>query len=160
MVAPVLFSTPSGMVPSTPPVQSAPALSSPDRVEAFQNAIARRADAIEAPNAAAPNVGGIGGTQVAGANDRARQGLDLQGVSANVAPPTGGDMILDGIQKMRGVFDAHEARIGSIMNGSTTSATALMDMQMELANFSLLVDVASKLTGKSTQIFDTLMKGQ
>lgn len=159
MVAPVLFSTSSGMVPSMPPAQSAPALSSPDRVEAFQNAIARRADAIQAPNAAG-NVGGVGETQVASANDRARQGLDLQGAAADVAPPTGGDMILDGIQKMRGVFDAHEARIGSIMNGSTTSATALMDMQMELANFSLLVDVASKLTGKSTQIFDTLMKGQ
>jgi type III secretion system YscI/HrpB-like protein len=31
---------------------------------------------------------------------------------------------------------------------------------MEVANFTLLVDISSKLTGKTTQALDTLMKGQ
>jgi hypothetical protein len=31
---------------------------------------------------------------------------------------------------------------------------------MEMVNYSLLVDTTSKLTGKSTQSFDSLMKGQ
>jgi type III secretion system YscI/HrpB-like protein len=36
----------------------------------------------------------------------------------------------------------------------------LLAVQMEVVNFSMLVDVTSKLTGKSTQAFDTLLKGQ
>ncbi|MBC8130274.1 MAG: type III secretion system inner rod subunit SctI, partial [Rhizobiaceae bacterium] len=82
-----------------------------------------------------------------------------EGVQA-ATPPSPGDSILDGIQRLRGVFDAREARIADLMDGRTMDAGTLMAMQMEVANFTLLVDITSKLTGKSTQALDTLMKGQ
>jgi type III secretion system YscI/HrpB-like protein len=46
------------------------------------------------------------------------------------------------------------------MGRSSQDASMLMSMQMEVVNYTLMVDVTSKLTGKSTQSFDTLMKGQ
>lgn len=131
----------TGVQPSTAPTQAS-------RVEAFEDAVAARvasADAGAAPDAAA----------------RAREGLGLEGVQPDTAvQPTGGDMILQGLDKLRGMFDAGESRIGSIMDRGTMDAHAMVEMQMELVNFTMLVDLGSKLTGKSTQVFDTLMKGQ
>jgi type III secretion system YscI/HrpB-like protein len=138
------------------PAQPAPA---PERVNAFQDAMARQGlDAPAEPAAQAP-VGASQQTAQADldAQSRARQGLDLDGVAP--AGETGGDMILDGIQRLRNVFDVREAHIGELMKGKVTDVNALMAMQMEVTNFTLLVDVSSKLTGKATQSFDTLMKG-
>lgn len=69
-------------------------------------------------------------------------------------------MILEGMQKLRGVFDKSEGRVSEVMKSAGTDAGSLMQMQLELTNFTLLVDLSSKLTGKTTQVFDTLMKGQ
>jgi type III secretion system YscI/HrpB-like protein len=69
-------------------------------------------------------------------------------------------MILQGLQKLRGVFDQQNTKIGAIMDNQMIDSRSLLAMQVEVVNFSLLVDVTSKLTGKATQSFETLMKGQ
>lgn len=136
------------------------------RVDAFAEAMQRHgADQVAqatppagAAEAAAP--AGANASSVTDAQARARTGLDL-GDPANAAGRVGpGDMILDGIQKLRGVFDAREARVSDLMTRTNIDAGTMMAVQMEVANFTLLVDISSKLTGKSTQAFDTLMKGQ
>ena len=86
--------------------------------------------------------------------DRARRALELDG------PPRAGDMILDGLQRLRSTFDARQQRVGEIMQSTVLDANTLMSLQVELVNYTLLIDITSKLTGKSTQAFDTLMKGQ
>ncbi|WP_181705354.1 type III secretion system inner rod subunit SctI [Chthonobacter rhizosphaerae] len=71
-----------------------------------------------------------------------------------------GDLILDGLSRLRGVFDRGNDRLAELSGSPVTDIQTLYDMQVEMTNFTLLVDVTSKLTGKSTQAFDTLMKGQ
>lgn len=155
MVAPVLFS--ASVVPAVPshtPVQSAVPS---ERVNAFQNAMNKQADVQSAANA--PQSAAQADLD---AQTRARRGLGLEG--AEVTPVSSatpaGDTILDGLQRLRGVFDAREARLNDMMSKSGTDANSLMAMQVEMTNFTMLVDISSKLTGKSTQVFETLMKGQ
>ncbi|MEJ1160532.1 type III secretion system inner rod subunit SctI [Prosthecomicrobium sp. N25] len=95
-----------------------------------------------------------------GAAERARRGLGLEGPSPVAPEPNTGDAIIEGLQKLRGVFDDQNARLNAVANAANTDFSSLMAMQMEMVRFSLLVEVTSKLTGKSTQAFDTLMKGQ
>lgn len=109
------------------------------------------------PVAASAQVGPANLENSAQARDRVRRSLELDGATTR---PSQGDAILGGLQKMRGTFDARHARIGEIMSGKTVDANALLAMQMEVAQYTLLVDVSSKLTGKTTQSLDTLMKGQ
>lgn len=89
-------------------------------------------------------------------------GLDRTVVGEGVRT---GDSILGGLSRLRGVFDAQEARIGEVVAGRGVSPTAaatevLFAAQFEMVQYTMLVDVTSKLTGKATQSFDTLMKGQ
>lgn len=91
----------------------------------------------------------------AASRERVRRSLELNGTQSS-----DGDAILGGLQRLRGFFDARHTRIGEIMNSNTVDTNALLAMQMEVAQYSLLVDVSSKLTGKTTQSLDTLMKGQ
>jgi type III secretion system YscI/HrpB-like protein len=126
---------------STPP---APAAAPPVRVAQLQTPV---------------NDAGVGPVANAAAEERARRVLQLD------TPPSAdskqaGDTILEGLQKLRGVFDAQQARINAVMSEPNVDFQTLMALQMEVVKFSLLVDVTSKLTGKSTQAFDTLMKGQ
>lgn len=153
MVAPVLFST-SGIspLPAQPPVD---ATVPTGRVNAFQDAMARHAEAQQP--VASPAMGSQADLD---AQTRARRGLGLEAVEAKPAAAPAGDMILDGLQRLRGVFDAREARLNEVMSTSGTDARSLMAMQVEMTNFTMLVDISSKLTGKSTQVFETLMKGQ
>jgi type III secretion system YscI/HrpB-like protein len=89
-----------------------------------------------------------------------RRALDLETVK-DPARATGGDLILDGLRKLRGTFDTRHSKVAELMRTtSNVDASMLMAMQVEVANYTLTVDVTSKLTGKSTQSFDTLMKGQ
>ncbi len=125
---------------------------SPERVAAFEATLAR--NATEAAGAVAPPAAGD-----PAALERARQGLGLDAAGA-ADDRTGGDVILDGLSHLRGIFDTREARVSDLMGRSTLDAGSMMAIQMELVNFTLLVDMTSKLTGKSTQVFDTLMKGQ
>lgn len=70
---------------------------------------------------------------------------------------TTGDTILGGLSKLREVFDVQQAKLAGI--GYTNSADGLIQAQLEVFKYSMLVDVTSKLAGKATQSFDTLMKG-
>ena|GEM_PF-5866104 len=91
--------------------------------------------------------------------ERARRALQLDGKPPATAAQ-GGDSILDGLQKLRTVFDKQQGRINQIMASPVTDMKTLLAVQMEVVNFSVLVDVTSKLTGKSTQAFESLLKGQ
>lgn len=166
MVTPVLGSVTAA---AAGPVSESMRVAAPAKsVEAFTDAMARQAaqQTIEGPQlaqaqqAVAPASPAQASATDLDAQSRARRGLELDGPGAVKGPETGGDMILDGLQKLRGVFDTREAHFSELMSHASMDARTMMAMQMEVTNFSLLVDMTSKLTGKSTQAFDTLMKGQ
>ena len=123
-----------------------------------------KATKVAAADGAAPAtqpVGAAPGGLVAAERERARRALELEApATPPTATPAGGDAIIEGLQKLRGVFDERTTRLNAIMSSKSVDVGTLMAMQMELVRFSLLVEVTSKLTGKSTQAFDTLMKGQ
>jgi type III secretion system YscI/HrpB-like protein len=91
---------------------------------------------------------------------RALRGLDLSNDVATADQNTTGQGILDGLSRLRGVFDNQEAAITGISDTSLSNSTQLINLQLEVVKYSMLMDVTSKLTGKATQSFDTLMKGQ
>lgn len=159
MVAPVILTTNNLTLPTGGIDAPVPAA----RIDAFEQAMARQTAEPEVTLVAqvgnAPAVTPPAATVDTGAEDRARQGLGLDGAPV-AGPPSAGDMILEGMQQLRGVFDARESRIAELMSSETVNANTMMAMQMEVANFTLLVDISSKLTGKVTQSVDTLMKGQ
>lgn len=141
----------------------------------FRDALARREaeGTAQAPASAAPvqpqpvdpnrvaDVGKVEAKDGVGAADRerVRRSLGLEGVK-DAPVPTQGDTILGGIQKLRSVFDARHAHITDIMSSGAATTQGLMAMQMELAQYTVMVDVSSKLTGKASSSLDTLMKGQ
>ncbi|MEM7693050.1 MAG: type III secretion system inner rod subunit SctI [Pseudomonadota bacterium] len=91
--------------------------------------------------------------------------IDTLGLDAVAADVRTGDSILSGLSALRGVFDAQQARITEVVAADTIGGTAaasatLMAAQFELVQYTMLVDVTSKLTGKATQSLDTLIKGQ
>ena len=102
----------------------------------------------------------IPGSSSADAAARARQTLGLDTPVAAPAAPAGGDSILNGLQKLRSVFDQQQNRLNTAMAAPAADAKTLLALQMEVVNFTILVDVSSKLTGKSTQALETLLKGQ
>ncbi|MEP2388210.1 type III secretion system inner rod subunit SctI [Hyphomonas sp.] len=71
-----------------------------------------------------------------------------------------GDVILDGLSRLRSAFDGQADKVVDVSSSSVSGTEKLIDTQMEIVKYSLLMDVTSKLVGKSTQTFDTLMKGQ
>jgi type III secretion system YscI/HrpB-like protein len=91
-----------------------------------------------------------------GAREDALKTLELNGAAA--PSNSTGDTILNGLSKLREVFDVQQSKLAGI--GYTDSASGLIVAQLEVVKYSMLVDVTSKLTGKATQSFDTLMKGQ
>lgn len=130
------------------------------RASAFDTALTRQEAAAAA--AAPPPPTPVAEADAVDPADRARRTLGLE-PEASVAPAANastGDLILDGLSKLRGNFDASAQKIASVMNGAPVDMEAMLSVQVELARFSLLTDITSKLTGKSTQAFDTLMKGQ
>jgi type III secretion system YscI/HrpB-like protein len=78
-----------------------------------------------------------------------------------VVPEVGteGDAILGGLQRLRSTFDAQQSRLAELMNGQVTDMDTMLVMQMELTNYSILIDMTSKLASKAAQGLDTLMKG-
>lgn len=93
------------------------------------------------------------------AAERARRALDLAPVEKAQTATEPGDRILDGLNRVRGVFDNQNARLGALVSQPMSDADRMIGLQVEVINFSLLVEVASKLTGKSTAALETLMKG-
>lgn len=96
----------------------------------------------------------------ADAQDRAGGAGKVVGSSSTQKKAANGDAILDGLQKLRGVFDVQERHIATLTSKPMTDINKALSIQMELMNFTVLVDVASKLTGQSTQAIETLLKGQ
>lgn len=92
--------------------------------------------------------------------ERASRALSLPTATTNAVMGTGGDTILNGIQKLRGVFDTQVGQLNQAMNGPMDNVERMMSVQKEMLEFSVLVEVSSKLVGKSTQALETLMKGQ
>jgi type III secretion system YscI/HrpB-like protein len=114
---------------------------------------------VDAASKVAPTQPATAGDVTADAQERARRGLNLDPAHA-AQKPAHGETILNGLQNMRGVFGAQQARINNIMSTPAADTNTLMAMQMEVTKFSVLVDVTSKLVGKSTQAFESLLKGQ
>lgn len=89
--------------------------------------------------------------------DRAATALGLESSRAE----TPGDAILSGLEQLRGVFDRSLENVGNIADSNgVMNVGQLVELQAQVTQFSLLVDVSSKLAGKSTQAMDSLMKGQ
>ncbi|MBU2534441.1 MAG: type III secretion system inner rod subunit SctI [Alphaproteobacteria bacterium] len=127
------------------------ATASPDaaRIERFQQIFQESRDARPE------------GVQAAQSADQASRGdalrtLELDRVAAPLSST--GDAILGGLSRLREAFDIQQSRLGQMADASTGSE--LIAVQLEVVQYSMLVDVTSKLTGKATQSFDTLMKGQ
>jgi type III secretion system YscI/HrpB-like protein len=64
------------------------------------------------------------------------------------------------LEQLRSVFDSQYDSVGSKLQGTTLDVTAMMQLQADLVEYSVLVDVSSKLAGKVTTAVDSLMKGQ
>ncbi|NIZ12011.1 EscI/YscI/HrpB family type III secretion system inner rod protein [Phaeobacter sp. HF9A] len=94
------------------------------------------------------------------ADDRAASGLGLAGPEVGSVEATPGQTILSGLERMRSVFDDKIGGIGNRMEHTEMSVQAMVSLQAEVVEYSVLVDVSSKLAGKSTQAMDSLMKGQ
>lgn len=123
---------------------------SEDRVETFEKIFRDANDRTQTVTENAP---------AAETQDSRQNTIDTLGLDSKAAPSsTTGDTILNGFSKLREVFDVQQAKLAGI--GYTDSASGLIVAQLEVVKYSMLVDVTSKLTGKATQSFDTLMKGQ
>ncbi|QJP15560.1 hypothetical protein G3545_19000 [Starkeya sp. ORNL1] len=114
---------------------------------------ASAADPAQAPTSAKPVQANEGTDAV-----RARRALELDGATS--AKPANGDMILNGLQHLRGEFNSRISKVNEALASNGIDTKTLFAMQVEVVNFTMLVDMTSKLTGKSTQTFDSLMKGQ
>lgn len=124
---------------------------SPDaaRIDRFQQIFQESRDArTDAAQAAQPADQGARGDTL--------RTLELNQLASPLSST--GDAILGGLSRLRETFDIQQTRLGQMVNGST--AAELVAVQLEVVQYSMLVDVTSKLTGKATQSFDTLMKGQ
>ena len=87
---------------------------------------------------------------------RAAEGLGL----GNETPELPGNAILSGLEQLRGVFDSQYNSVASKLEGTTMDVTTMMQLQADIVQYSVLVDVSSKLAGKVTTSIDSLMKGQ
>lgn len=88
---------------------------------------------------------------------RALDGLALDG---EAAPAPTGRAILSGLEQLRTVFDAQIDSVASRSEGAQMDVSDMMALQAEVVKYTVLVDVSSKLAGKTTQAMDSLMKGQ
>jgi Type III secretion basal body protein I, YscI, HrpB, PscI len=136
--------------------------------EAASPKVVAAADAAP-PAKAVPPVGAPPPAEVAGPASRgveetsdsklrARRALGLDAPAAVGAPATG-EAILEGLKKLRGVFQDANLRLNAALSSSDGfDPQALMATQLEMINWSLLVEVASKMEGKSTQALNDLLK--
>lgn len=103
-----------------------------------------------------PPVASVTETAEMDARLRAAEGLGLAS-GDDVGP---GNSILNGLEQLRSVFDSQYGTVNSHLQGTTLDANAMMALQADLVEYSVLVDVSSKLAGKVTTAIDSLMKGQ
>lgn len=111
------------------------------------------------PNAPVTELRRIEGSDGVNPNERALEGLELNQTTAATDGP--GQTILNGLERIRGAFDNQISSVTTqVTEGQAMDVTTMMNIQREVVQYSVLVDVSSKLAGKSTQALDTLMKGQ
>lgn len=99
--------------------------------------------------------------------DRALRALGFEeaappngGNAAGGPPVATGDTILEGLKQLRGAFDEQATSLAKMNETGAMGASEMLALQVEVVKYGMLIDVTSKLTGKSTQAFDTLLKGQ
>lgn len=99
--------------------------------------------------------------QLEGQTDLSRQrALDGLALDGEAAPAPTGRAILSGLEQLRTVFDAQIDSVASRSEGAQMDVSDMMALQAEVVKYTVLVDVSSKLAGKTTQAMDSLMKGQ
>lgn len=81
-------------------------------------------------------------------------------VAANQPGQQPGDVLLNGLERLRSAFDQQENAVVERIAPAVVDVDAMIGAQLEVAKYSLLIDVTSKMTGKLSQTLDTLMKGQ
>lgn len=113
--------------------------------------------AVQQPAIVQPPAQAADAVTSAEAQERARRTLGLE---PGAAPRAAGDKILDSIQGLRQVFDAQKAAVTHFAAKPDLNGINLVSMQLEVTKYTLLVDVTSKLAGKSTQAFESLLKSQ
>ncbi|CAK0781508.1 putative EscI/YscI/HrpB family type III secretion system inner rod protein [Gammaproteobacteria bacterium] len=127
-----------GITPSTalasPPPTAAPIPPSPEAVERFQNALAPEA-----------------GPQV----------VDLGQVRYAQVMQAPGDVILKGMEEIRGEYLSRKQGLGEFLEGKRSlDSGELLRMQFDLVMASFYIDWVSKVASKTTQNLDTLLKTQ
>ena len=142
----------AGIQPTVAPAE--PATPWKGAPEKFQNALAQALD-VQSQIQAPASVSTSGAT--ADAQARAREALGLQGPGESSA--NGGDAVLNGLQKLRGVFNNEIATMADSTK-DVASSEGLYRAQVAAARFSLFMEVGSKLAGKAGQAFESLLKGQ
>ena len=162
--------TPLWSILETGQVGNVPMQANPLDVERFRAAMEAAGMAGRSPEVAPPvRVAELTGTgtatdatppaDAASAANRAVKGLELTPDADGTAGT--GTTILEGLGQLRGIFDRE---LGGIADGVSTvnpyDSVGMMNLQAQLVEFSLVVDVTSKLAGKSTQALDSLMKEQ
>lgn len=145
-------------------IGNVPAQPNPAELDRFRQAM-ERAGMIEKPVEIAPPVRVAQlvqpgtATDAVGAANRAVQGLEL-GPGTDSAAGTG-TAILEGLGQLRSIFDRQLDGVAqSTTMNNPFDYNRMMELQAQLVEFSLVVDVTSKLAGKSTQALDSLLKGQ
>lgn len=108
------------------------------------------------PTTGTPPVDGASASAETDARLRAAEGLGLAS-GEDVGP---GNSILNGLEQLRSVFDNEYVSVGKGMEGPILDANAMIALQADMVEYSVLVDVTSKLAGKVTTAIDSLMKGQ
>ncbi len=127
--------------------------------EAMDDARARadlvRPVAFEAPVRAVTAPGG------ASSVDSRRDTIRALDLAPNAAPGVNpGDTILSGLKKLQGEFSDRQSALVRDLDAPSTSTNALLKLQMDMVQYTLMIDLASKITGKMTQAVDSLTKGQ
>lgn len=131
------------------------------RSDAFAQSLNRQTQGAEnvAASGATPPVNNTGAPSSVDDQTRARRALALDGATGTQAT-TAGDTILGGMQKMRGFFDIRQHNISNVTHSNLVDSQTLLTMQKEVFQYTMLLDISSKLTGKASQVVDQLMKGQ
>lgn len=105
---------------------------------------------------------GIGAADPAAGIDQRRETIKALELApdAPARPVNPGDTILSGLKKLQGEFSDKQSMLIRDIDSPSTSTSALLKLQMDMVQYTLMIDVASKITGKMTQAVDSLTKGQ
>jgi hypothetical protein len=114
-------------------------------------------DAVTPPTRVA-GAADAGAADAAAAEQRARRALGLDGPTAT-AGPGGGDAILSGLKKLRGVVDKLNLRVDRALSATDGfDPDTMMATQLEVMNYTLCLDVGSKFVGNTTRALNDLLK--